>query len=336
VKAAVTGATGFIGANVARALLAEGHSVRVLARPGSRQDNIAGLPVEVVYGDLLRQESLGPLLEGADVLFHVAAAYTFWSPRPAEIYAANVDGTASLLKLALKSGIKKVVFTSSESTVHIAGRGQKGDESGTASTAEVAGAYKKSKVMAERIALGMCNRGLPLVVVNPTTPVGEFDVKPTPTGQVIVNFLKGGMPAYVDTGLNIVDVADVARGHLLAAEKGRIGERYILGNRNMTLKELLDMLARITGRQAPSVRIPVNLALAAAAVDEFVFGGILRREPHIPLAAVRTSRKMRYFDCSKAVTELGMPQSPVEDALERAVSWFRDNGYIPKDRGNGD
>jgi len=326
-KALVTGATGFIGGNLVRELLNQGYQVKALVRKGSDRRNIEGLNVEVALGDLRDRSSLVSALEGCDVLFHAAACYTFWAPDPKVIYEANVEGTKNVLSAAKERGIKKIVYTSTESTIGTAKNGCLGTEEMEADPSQLAGHYKKSKQMAEKLTLKMCCDGLPLVVVNPTTPVGPLDIKPTPTGQFIVDFLNGKMPAYVNTGLNLIDVQDVARGHILALEKGRIGERYILGNRNMTFKEILGILERITGMKAPRLRIPLWFALGAGYIDEFVSGKILGKRPRIPVAGVKTACKFRHFDCSKAINELGLPQTPVEEALERAVRWFRQNGY---------
>jgi len=326
-RALVTGATGFIGGNVARELVRCGYRTRVLLRPGSDDRHLAGLPVERATGDLRDVASLASALDGCDALFHVAAAYTFWAPVPALIYETNVRGTENLLFTALKKGIERVVYTSSEATVGIRQNGNLGTERWTARLDQLPGHYKRSKLMAEQLALRLCREGLPLVVVNPTTPVGPGDVRPTPTGQIIVDFLKGRMPAYVNTGLNWIDVEDVARGHVLALEKGRVGERYILGNRNLTLREILGLLAQVTGRRAPRVRIPLWLALGGAYFDEFLVARATKKPPRIPVAAVRAAGHFRFFDCAKAVDELGLPQTPIEVALEKAVRWFTQNGY---------
>ena len=327
-KALVTGATGFIGGNLVRELLKQGYRVRSLVRRGSNQQNIRDLDIEVFFGDLRNRASLDEALAGCDVLFHVAASYTFWAPDPKVIYDTNVHGTENILTAALAKGIKKVVYTSTESTIGISQNGDLGTEEAEASPGELPGHYKKSKYMAERLALRICHDGLPLVVVNPTVPVGPLDIKPTPTGQLIVNFLNRRMPACVNTGLNVVDVEDVAKGHILALEKGRVGERYILGNKNLTFREILNTLERITGIKAPNLCIPLWLALGAAYTDEFVSGKVLKRHPRIPVAAVKAACKFRHFDCSKAVGELGIPQTPVEEALEKARQWFRQNGYV--------
>lgn len=326
-KALVTGATGFIGANLVRELLKQGYQVRALVRKDSPRGNINSLNIELSTGDLRDGESLETALDGCDALFHAAAAYTFWTPHPASVYATNVQGTENLLRAARARGIKKMVYTSTESTIGIS-NGCLGTEELETGIDQVSGHYKKSKCLAERLVLKMCREGAPIVVVNPTTPVGAFDIKPTPTGQFIVDFLNHRMPAYVNTGLNLVDVEDVARGHILALERGRSGERYILGNRNLTFREILGILEQITGIKAPQRRIPIWLALAAACADELVSGRLRKRQPRIPVAAVKTSRKFRHFDCSKAVRELGLPQTPVEEALQKAVNWFRENGYV--------
>lgn len=326
-KALVTGATGFIGGNLVRELLKQGYQVRALVRKSSNQRSIEGLDVDVVFGDLRDRDSLNKALEGCEVLFHVAAAYTFWSTDAKVIYETNVNGTENVLSAARERVIKKVVYTSTESTIGIAG-GCPGTEAMETSLDCLPGHYKKSKYLAERLALKMCQEGLPLVVVNPTMPVGPWDIKPTPTGQVIVDFLNGRMPACVNAGLNVVDVEDVAKGHILALEKGRIGERYILGNRNLTLRDIFSILEQITGIKAARFNIPIWLALGAAYVDEFISGKVCRRYPRIPLEAVKAASKFRHFECSKAVSELGFPQTQVEAAFDKAVSWFRQNGYV--------
>ena len=327
-KALVTGATGFIGGNLVRELVNQGYQVKTLVRKESDRRNIEGLNVEIALGDLRDKASLASALEGCDVLFHVAACYTFWTPDPKAVYEANVGGTENMLAAALAKGIEKVVYTSTESTIGIAKNGSLGTEEMEANPGQLAGHYKKSKYMAEKLALKMYDEGLPLVVVNPTTPVGPLDLKPTPTGQFIVDFLNGKMPAYVNTGLNLVDVQDVAKGHVLALERGRLGERYILGNKNLTFKEILNILERITGIKAPKFKIPIWIALGAGYADELVSGKILGRRPRIPVAGVKTARKFRHFDCSKAVLELGFLQTPVEESFEKAVRWFRQNGYV--------
>jgi dihydroflavonol-4-reductase len=326
-KALVTGATGFIGSNLVRQLLKQGYQVKALVRNGSSHRNIRDLDIELAYGDLLDRASLDRAIDGCEVLFHLAAAYTFWSADPKTIYQVNVQGTENVLTAARDRGVNKIVYTSTESTIGITDCSP-GTEATVADPDEVPGHYKKSKCLAERLALNMCQEGLPLVVVNPTMPVGPGDIKPTPTGQMIVDFLNRRMPACVTTGLNVVDVEDVAKGHILALERGRIGERYILGNRNLTFREILDILEQITGIPASRLNIPIWLALGTAYIDEFVSGKILRRHPRIPVAAVKAAGKFRHFDCAKAIRELGLPQTPVEESFVKAVRWFQQNGYV--------
>jgi len=326
-KVLVTGATGFVGGNLVRELIKSGYQVRALIRPGSDQRNTDGLEVEIANGDLTDKASLPAALEGCEGLFHVAASYTFWTPRPDDIYRTNVTGTENLLSAARQAGIKKVVYTSSECTLKISGNGSLGNESELANPDELPGHYKRSKGIAERLALKTCREGLPLVIVNPTTPIGPYDVKPTPTGKIIVDYINRRMSACVNTGLNIVDVEDVVKGHILAMEKGHIGERYVLGNQNLNLREIFRILEQLTGIKAPRFNIPHWSALTAAYVDEFVNGRMLKRQPRIPVAAVKASRKVRYFDCSKAVRELGLAQTSVEEAFEKAIRWFIQNGY---------
>jgi len=310
-----------------RELLAAGYGVRAMVRRNSDQRNLAGLDVEIAFGDLCDGPSLVAAMEGCQILFHVAASYTFWTPDPKLIYETNVGGTQRLLEAAKARGIEKVVYTSSESTIGISKNGKLGTERLTAELSQLPGHYKRSKLLAEKVALSACKDGLPVVVVNPTVPVGPWDIKPTPTGQIVVDFLNGRMPAYVNTGLNVVDVQDVAWGHILAMEKGRAGERYILGNQNLTLREMLGVLGRIAGIEPPRLRIPLWAAMLAAYVSESAARWLTRRPPRIPMAAVRAAAKFRHFDCSKAVRELGMPQTPIEQALGKAVRWFRENGY---------
>jgi dihydroflavonol-4-reductase len=323
----VTGGTGFVGSHVVRALLARGRSVRCLVRPQSRRDNLEGLPVEIVTGDLTDATSLASALSGVDTLYHVAADYRLWAWDPRELYRANVGGTENILSAAAAAGVSKVVYTSSVAALGLNDDGSAGDETTPVLRARIIGHYKKSKYDAERVAEVWAKRGLPVVIVNPSTPIGERDIKPTPTGQLIVDFLNGRLPAYVDTGLNLVDVRDVAAGHLAAAERGRIGERYILGNRNMTLKEILDVIAGITGHTAPRMRLPHWVPLSAAAVAEGV-ARVTGKPPRVSLESVRMSTHLMFFDAGKAVRELGLPQTPVEEPLARAVAWFRDKGYV--------
>ena len=323
----VTGGTGFVGTHVVRALLARGRPVRCLVRPQSRRENLEGLSVEIAEGDVTDPASLARAIAGIATLYHCAADYRLWARDPGELQRANVEGTDNVLKAAAAARVARVVYTSSVGALGLTPDGTPADETTPVSRADVVGNYKKSKFDAERVAEAWAGRGLPVVIVNPSTPVGERDVKPTPTGQMIVDFLNRRLPAYVDTGLNLVDVRDVAQGHLLAAEKGRIGEKYILGNRDMTLKEILETLAGLTGLSAPRIRLPHAVPLAAAAAATWA-AHLTGRPPRVSLESVRMSRHRMFFDAGKAVRELGLPQTPVEDALGRAVAWFRENGYV--------
>jgi dihydroflavonol-4-reductase len=318
----VTGGTGFVGAHVVRSLLSRGRAVRCLARSGSDLANLEGLPVEIVRGDLRDPASLARAAAGIDTLYHCAADYRLWSRDPRDLYATNVGGTENVLRAAVEAGARWIVHTSSVATLAPRPDGRPAREEDAATENSVIGHYKRSKVRAEQVALRYAADGAPVVVVNPSTPVGELDGKPTPTGRIIVDYLDGRMPAYVDTGLNLVDVRDVAEGHVLAARSGRPGERYILGNRDMTLKEIFEVLAKLSGIPAPTLRLPHWIPIAAAAVDTWI-SPILGREPRVPLESARMARHRMYFDSSKAVRELGFPQSPVENALARAVAWFR-------------
>lgn len=322
----VTGASGFIGGHVARLLVARGQAVRVLVRPTSDLSGIGDLRVERAIGDLREIGALRKALRGCAQLYHVAADYRLWAKDPEEIYRSNVEGTRNILQAAAEAGIQKVVYTSTVGTIGVPSDGTQGSEGSPVSINEMSGPYKRSKFEAEQVALQFAAEGLPVVVVNPTAPVGEGDLKPTPTGKIIVDFLKGAMPAYVDTGLNVVDVRDVAAGHLLAAEKGKAGERYILGARNMTLREIFEALSRISGRPAPRLRLPYWMALgfglAEAATARFT-----GREPRAPLEAVHMARYKMFVATDKAQRELGFQPGPVEDALRRAVDWFRKHHY---------
>lgn len=322
----VTGATGFVGGTVTRHLAARGDRVRALVRPTADRRLLAGLAVEVVEGDLRDPASLARALAGVDVCYHVGAAYALWSRDPRELYESNVTGTRNLLATAERAGTRRIVYTSSVGALGIPSGGV-GTETTPVGLADMVGHYKRSKYLAEREAEAAAARGVPVVIVNPSTPVGPADVKPTPTGQLIVDFLNGRMPAYVDTGLNLIDVDDVAAGHVLAAERGRVGEKYILGCRNLRLAEILDILAAVAGRRAPRLRLPIGVVLPIAWASQLVADRITRRPPRIPLEGVRMARKAMFFDAAKAVRELGLPQSPIERALERAVRWFEANGY---------
>jgi dihydroflavonol-4-reductase len=324
----VTGATGFVGSHVARQLVESGHSVRVLVRAGSNPLLIENLEVERCEGDLRDILSLGRAMNGVRRVFHVAADYRLWSRNPDEIYQSNVAGTRGLFEAARQCGVERIVYTSTVATMVVpTADGSLPNEETHATLDQMVGHYKRSKFMAEMEAIKAAADGLPVVIVNPTTPVGPGDWKPTPTGRIVVDFLNGKMPAYVDTGLNIAAVEDIATGHLLAAEKGRIGERYLLGARNMTLKEILDTLAAITGRPAPRVRLPHAVAIAAAHASEF-YSRITGREPQIPLEGAKMSRYRMFVASDKAARELGYAPGPVEPAFERAVRWYQEHGYI--------
>lgn len=326
-NALVTGASGFLGGHVARLLADRGDRVRVLLRPSSDTRAVRDLPVEHVTGDLRDPGSLDRALAGVDVVFHVAADYRLWAANPAEIYDSNVGGTRNLLATAQRAGVKRFVYTSSVATVAVHRPGRLPDEDVDSQLDEMIGHYKRSKFMAEQEALRAAAEGAPVVVVNPTTPVGPGDWKPTPTGKLIVDFLNGRMPAYVETGLNIVAVEDAARGHLLAAERGQIGRRYILGGRNMTMREILEALARATGRPAPRVRLPHAVAMVAAYADT-AWSRMLGRAPRIPIEGVRMSRHRMFVDASRAARELGFTAGPAEEALGRAARWYEENGYV--------
>lgn len=327
-RAFVTGATGFVGGNLVRALLADGIQVRALVRPGSDQRNLAGLPVELVYGDLASQMSLTEQVAGCEVIFHVAAHYSLWRRDAAAIYRANVTGTENLLAAARKAGTKRFIHTSSVAAIGVPLPGTLGTEATQTTLAELVSDYKKSKYLAEQAALKAAREGLDVVIVNPSTPIGAYDVKPTPTGEIVLRFLQDRMPAYVHTGLNVIDVEDVARGHLLAWQKGRTGERYVLGNQNLTLKEMLQRLAAITGKPAPRFAVPHFLPLAVAFVDELILARYCGKIPQVSFDSVQMSRKSMYYDAAKAVRELGLPQQSIDRALEKAVHWFQVNGYV--------
>jgi dihydroflavonol-4-reductase len=323
----VTGATGFLGSHVARVLAEQGAHLRLLVRPTSDLRNIADLNAERVEGDLRDPASIEKGLAGCDALFHVAADYRLWVRDPEQMYRSNVDGTRALLEAARKQGVRRVVYTSSVATMGFSSNGTLADENSPVGLADMIGHYKRSKFMAEQVAFEAARSGVDVVVVNPTTPIGERDLKPTPTGRIVVDFLKRKFPAYVDTGLNLVDATDCARGHIQALEKGRAGERYILGGENLTLKEILDRLGAITGLPSPKVKLPYVFALAAGVVDETVTGRILGREPRATIDAVRMGRKKMFITSAKAERELGWRSVPVDDALRRSVEWFRANGY---------
>jgi dihydroflavonol-4-reductase len=323
----VTGATGFVGAAVARALVQAGLPVRVLARAASNRRNLANLPVEIAIGDLEDPTSLARAVGGCRYLFHVAADYRLWVPDPAAMYRINVDGTRALMEAALSVGVERIVYTSSVATLGLVPDGL-ADEDTPSAVEDMIGPYKRSKFLAEELVRGIiAKRGLPAVIVNPSAPLGPGDVKPTPTGRLIVEAAKGHMPGYVDTGLNIVHVDDVAAGQLLAAEHGKIGERYILGGENMSLAEILGGVARATGRRPPRLKVPYALAFIGAAAGEAA-ARVTGREPLATLDSVRMSRKKMYFSAAKARCELGYQPRAAEKAIADAVSWFAVNGYL--------
>jgi dihydroflavonol-4-reductase len=326
----VTGGTGFVGANVARELAAAGATVRVLTRPRADRRALEGVRVEFVDGDLLDPASVRRAMAGVHTVYHVAADYRLWAPDPSVIYRTNVDGTRTVMEAAGDAGVARIVHTSSVGALGIPTDGTPGTEDTPVTLEQMVGHYKRSKFMGEAVALDFARRGLPVVVVNPSAPVGPWDVKPTPTGQMIVDFMRGRMVATVDTGLNIVHVRDVARGHLLAAERGKPGERYILGHAagNFSLAAIFRRLAEITGRPAPRFRVPYALAWSSAAVCEAI-ARITRRAPAVPLTAVRMSRKRMYFNPAKAIRDLGLPQTDPVIALRDAVQWFAAHGMAP-------
>ncbi|WP_447977897.1 hopanoid-associated sugar epimerase [Candidatus Nitrospira bockiana] len=326
-KVLVTGATGFVGAAVARALVKSGVDVRVLARPQSDLTNLEGLPVERVSGDLRDAESLRRALSGCRQLYHVAAHYALWAQDPAVFYDINVTGTRTLLTVARDHGVERIVYTSTIGAIGLPASGGVGTEDTPVSLSQMAGHYKRSKYLAEQEVLKLAREGLPVVIVNPSAPVGEGDVKPTPTGQMIVDFMKGRMWAYIDTGMNLIDVDDVAAGHLLAMERGRLGERYILGHENLSLQEIFQILSRLTGIAAPRVKLPRQVVLPLAYANQWIADRLTHRPPRIPLEGVRMAKYRMHYDCSKAARELGLLRTPAATALEKAVRWFRDHGY---------
>jgi dihydroflavonol-4-reductase len=323
----VTGATGFLGSHVARALAGHGADLRLLVRANSNTRNIDDLNADRVTGDLRDPVSIEKGTAGCDVIFHVAADYRLWVRDPNEMYRSNVEGTRAILEAARKNKARRVVYTSSVATMGFTSNGQPADENSPVSLDNMIGPYKRSKFLAEQVAIEAARSGIDVVIVNPTTPVGERDIKPTPTGRIVVDFLKKKFPAYVDTGLNLVDATECARGHIAALEKGKSEERYILGGENLTLKQILDKLAAITGLPSPSIRVPYALALATGVVDELVTGRIRGREPRATIDAVRMGRKKMFVASAKAERELGWKCVPVDDALRRAVAWFRENGF---------
>ena len=321
----LTGATGFLGSAIARELLKEGRPLKLLVRKNSDTRNIDDLDCEVTYGDLRDPESLKKALVGCTTLYHTAAYYSLWSRDKQLIYDINVLGTRNILESALESSIEKVVYTSTVGCIGLSENGSPANEDQPMNPAFLCNDYKLSKYQAEQVALELFGRGLPVVIVNPSTPVGPRDIKPTPTGKIILDYINHKMPAYIDTGLNLIDVADCARGHILAEAKGQPGERYILGNKNMSLKEILLTLETLTGLKAPRIKMPYWVAYLAGLSCEWVSDSITHQPPSVPLAGVKMAKYFMYFDASKAVRELGLPQNPVESSLGQAVRWFKEN-----------
>ena len=328
-KVFLTGSTGFVGSHVARAYVTEGAELRLLTRATSKLAAIEGLAAEVVVGDLRQAELLRTAIRGCDALVHVAADYRLWVRDPKEMYAANVDGTRELLRLAREEGVGKVVYTSSVATMGFKADGTIVDEATPVSLAEMIGVYKRSKFMAEQEAIAAAKAGQHVMILNPTTPIGAGDAKPTPTGRIVVDFLNRKFPAYVDTGLNLVDVSEVARMHMVALDKGTPGERYILGGENLTLKQILDRMSAITGLPSPTMKVPHAVAMAFALFDETITGKLLGKEPRATVEAVRMGRKMMFASSAKAERDLGFRVLPVYNALRAAIEWFIAHGYAP-------
>ncbi len=329
-KVFVTGATGFLGAHVARALVAQGAALRVLVRPTSDLRNLEQLgSFEQVTGDLRQPESMRAGLRGCDALMHVAADYRLWVRDPQSMYAANVEGTRALLRLAAEERVPRVVYTSSVATMGFRRDGVIVDETSPVSLRDMVGHYKRSKFLAEQVALEAGRAGQQVITLNPTTPIGSGDLKPTPTGRIIVDFLNRNFPAYMDTGLNLVDADEVARAHVAALERGTPGERYILGGENLTLKQILDKMSAITGLPSPKYKVPVAVAMTYAFFDEWITGRLRGREPRATVEAVRMGKKMMFASSAKAQRELGFRVIPVYQALRSAIDWFRANGYAP-------
>src|SRR5947207_8710318 len=326
-KVLVTGATGFVGSHVAQLLCTQGADLRLLVRGSSRMENIAALNADCVVGDLRDPASLKKAMQGCEFVFQVAADYRLWVRDPEQMYLSNVEGTRGIINAARESGVRRVIYTSSVATMGFSTQGHIASETSPVSLQDMVGHYKRSKFMAEQIAIEAGKNGANVVVVNPTTPVGEQDIKPTPTGRIIVDFLKRKFPAYVDTGLNVADVKEVARGHLLAMEKAVPGERYILGGENLTLKQILDRLSALTGLPSPRMKVPHAVALGFAVFDQLFTGVILRKEPRATIDAVRMGRKKMFASSAKAERDLGYRVVPVDDALRRAISWFQAQGY---------
>jgi len=329
VKIFLTGATGFVGCHVARALAAQGAGLRLLVRKTSNLANLEGIPGETFEGDLARPESLANGLAGCDAVVHVAADYRLWIRDPQAMYRANVDGTRDLLRLAREARVPRFVYTSSVATMHFYTDGTPTDEDAPVSLGDMVGHYKRSKFLAEQEAIAAAKAGQQVIILNPTTPVGPNDAKPTPTGRIFVDFLNGRFPAYLDTGLNLVDVAEVARTHADALTRGEPGRRYILGGEDLTLKQILEMMAAITGIAAPTIKVPYPVAAAYAVYEEWITGRLLGREPRATLDEVRMSRKKMFASSARAQRELGFRVAPVLPAMRAAIEWFRAHGCAP-------
>ncbi|HUD57420.1 MAG TPA: hopanoid-associated sugar epimerase [Terracidiphilus sp.] len=329
-KVFLTGATGFVGHHVAKALAAEGADLRMLVRNSSNLKNLEGIPGETVVGDLARPESFAPALTGCDAVMHVAADYRLWIRDPDTMYRANVDGTRDLLRLAREAKVPRVVYTSSVATMHFRTDGIVVNEDTPVSLADMVGHYKRSKFLAEQQAIAAAQDGQQVIILNPTTPIGPNDAKPTPTGRIFVDFLNRKFPAYIDTGLNLVDVAEVARTHVVALTKGKLGRRYILGGENLTLKQILDKMSAITGIPSPTTKIPFAVAATYAFFEEWITGRIRGKEPRATLEEVRMGRKKMFASSARAQQELGFRIVPVYPAMRAAIDWFRANGYAPQ------
>ena len=327
-KTLVTGSTGFLGSSVLRELINDGREVKALIRKGTSKKNITGLDVEIAYGDLRDIESIRSALNGCDILYHVAAYYSLWDRNKQLSHEINVKGTRNILRAAKEKDLKKIVYTSTVGCIGLNEDTTPATENTFFNKNTLSNDYKKSKYQAEQVALEFARGGLPVVIVNPSTPVGPRDIKPTPTGKIILDFMNRNMPAYIDTGLNLIDVKDCARGHILAELKGIPGDRYILGNQNMTLLEILITLEKITGLKAPRIKMPFWVALSAGWACEMVANHLTGKPPSIPLAGVKMAKYFMYFDSSKAVNKLGLAQNPVENALRKSVDWFKENNYL--------
>ncbi len=325
-QALVTGASGFVGYWVARKLVEAKFKVKAIVR-GTPSQHLQDLNIEIVPGDLRDATSLQKALVGCDYLFHVAAHYSLWEKNPQIFYDINVDGSRNLFIAAAEAGIQKIVYTSSVATLKANSDGSCADENSLAEISDIVSHYKKSKYLAEKVAMELASEGLPIVIVNPSAPIGSYDIKPTPTGKIIVDFLQGKMPAYLDTGLNLIAVEDVALGHLLALEKGQIGERYILGHQNLRLIEIFQLLEKISGVKAPKIKMPYFVAYMAGLISENL-ANITGKPPSVPLDGVRMAKKIMFFDSTKAQKVLGLAPTSIEDALMRAVDWFKKNKYV--------